>query len=120
MKHKVAELEGVLLDAAVAKAEGEVVVAGHNDGIAVRMQNGYGGTLDCPPIHYSTQWDLGGPLIARERITIANEGPQDWWAATDVEVGNNWHITGQQLGPTPLIAAMRAYVASKFGDEVEL
>lgn len=23
-------------------------------------------------------------------------------------------------GPTPLIAAMRAYVASKFGDEVEL
>jgi hypothetical protein len=36
--------------------------------------------------------------------------------------GSEWnaHVGGKEsIGPTPLIAAMRCYVASKMGDEVK-
>ncbi len=104
MKHKVAELEGNSLDAAVAMALGQPIA-----------------TLDCMPIFYevppvSSAWAHGGPIIERERITV-----QTWpghWAAL-------WYGPGSAVGAiakgsTPLIAAMRAYVAAKLGDEVEL
>lgn len=105
MKHKVAELEGALLDAAVAMAEGL-------DADLVR--GGY-----AP----SRRWHDGGPIIERERITVLaqvvvhsgvalNRVDETW----EAERGDGSRMPGQ----TPLIAAMRAYVASKFGDEVEL
>jgi len=31
-----------------------------------------------------------------------------------------WGTQAKQSGPTPLIAAMRCYVASKLGDEIKL
>lgn len=77
----------------------------------------------------STNWAQGGPIIEREKLGV-------WWAThyvdgDGVEYGNHWYCeTGctddnydsQHLaeGPTPLIAAMRCYVASKLGDEVEI
>ena len=51
---------------------------------------------------YSTNWGHGGPIIEREGIEIC-------------PIGN-----GEFYGDTPLIAAMRCYVASKLGDEVEI
>jgi hypothetical protein len=113
VKHKVEELEGSPLDAAVAEAEGLPWVP-HPLGCAVmREQIGIGGAayvLWSP----STEWELGGPIIERELIGIEVEQttPNIWRAALLNE--------DPSFGPTPLIAAMRAYVASKFGDEVEL
>ena len=64
----------------------------------------------------STDWALGGPIIEREGITIARRGKYSYsaWGA----VLNDFEF--DEEGPTPLIAAMRCYVASKLGDEVEI
>jgi len=67
----------------------------------------------CTAPPYSADWAFCGPIIERERITIEWEGDPDSWCAcimADQEV----------YGPTALIAAMRCYVASKLGDEVEI
>jgi hypothetical protein len=88
---KTSELTGPALDWAVAKAIGEYKP------VAVP--------------HYSTDWSQGGPIIEREKITIEWTG-ENW-------MGYIWH-DAEYFGPTPLIAAMRCYVASKLGDEIEL
>jgi hypothetical protein len=60
----------------------------------------------------STDWAQGGPIIERERIEFDfNEDTQMFHAYDGLQSGT---------GPTHLIAAMRCYVASKFGDEVEV
>jgi hypothetical protein len=95
-KHKVAELEGSLLDAAVHGIESGCF--------------GY-------PNAYSTDWQHGGPIIEREGMCI--QSPEvmesDDWIANVYRSGGKW-----RSGPTLLVACMRAYVASKFGEEVEL
>ena len=90
---------------------------------------------------YSTDWAQGGPIIEQEGITTAfcsgdlNE-PRNYWTATAEQQGWQYgygpyheqdedrslqiYKTGVSVGPTPLIAAMRAYVASKLGDDIEV
>lgn len=71
----------------------------------------------------STHWSQGGPIIERECIatyasgacSVAPKNP-DYWIAEIL--GTEWMIT--QYGPTPLIAAMRCYVASKIGNEINI
>ncbi len=63
---------------------------------------------------YSTDWAWGGPIIERERIELANVSA-DWRAMVDNDGG--WV---RCYGPTPLIAAMRCFVASRLGDEIEI
>jgi hypothetical protein len=73
-----------------------------------------GACHDEPFPSYSTDWSQGGPIIEREGITVGPDTGPDWWVA---------HIKGGiyiDHGPTPLIAGMRCYVASKLGDEVEV
>ena len=70
--------------------------------------------------HYSTDWAQGGPIIERERIAVVYEPSMVYddscrWKALWA-MGDEAH----EFGPTPLIAAMRCYVASKLGDEVEV
>ena len=60
---------------------------------------------------FSTDWAQGGPIIEREKIALWLNGDDDW-AATDG--------FKNATGSTPLIAAMRCYVASKLGEEVEM
>lgn len=67
-------------------------------------------------LHPSTDWSNGGPIIEREHIRLM------WTEALGV---NQWSalVNGlhcAEFGPTPLIAAMRCYVASKLGDDVEI
>jgi hypothetical protein len=75
---------------------------------------GYG--ADSKTNKYSTNWAHGGPIIEREGITIARMGEYQWseWGAAL----NNFDFDKE--GKTPLIAAMRCYVASKLGDTVEI
>ena len=61
---------------------------------------------------FSTDWAQGGPISEREKITL------EW-------TGEGWnayirHDDEYPDGPTPLIAAMRCYVASKLGDEITI
>lgn len=143
VKHAVAALEGALLDAAVAKAEGhEVRLAPERPGS--------GGPLVCwqvrtasyvrelyPPseaFEPSTEWAHGGPLVERERIVVVptaktcaafypveyRVGETDPTGALDSKFVHFDRLHSWSTGPTPLIAAMRAYVASKFGEEVDL
>ncbi len=63
--------------------------------------------------HYSpsTDWSQGGPIIEREKISLWTEG----YVYEAKIYGNH-----EQWGTTPLIAAMRCYVASKLGDTVDI
>lgn len=62
----------------------------------------------------STDWSQGGPIIEREGIrTFEKDGV--WNADTPRRSPFCWFT-----GHTPLIAAMRCYVASKLGEEVEI
>ena len=66
----------------------------------------------------SENWADGGPIIERERISIEDcqDGAGLYWEATRIEPP----AVSEARGPTPLVAAMRCYVISKLGDEVEV
>jgi Protein of unknown function (DUF2591) len=92
---KTSELTGTALDWAVAKCEGY--------------------RLDLVPegeYKPSADWAQGGPIIERENIAIDFDGKA--WTASD----NDSPICHR--ASTPLVAAMRCFVASKLGDEIEV
>lgn len=64
----------------------------------------------------STNWEHGGPIVERERISIAtiqrNIDGDQWTASLLDDCSDVIH------GDTPLVAAMRCLVASKFGADV--
>jgi hypothetical protein len=60
---------------------------------------------------YSTDWAHGGPIIEMERIELEWSG-SEWWARIKAD--------DDFSGPTPLVAAMRCFVASRLGDEVDI
>ena len=71
-------------------------------------------------LDYSTNWSLAGPIIEREWLDITpwpNESDEDYrWQCIQHDTPN----LSMQSGPTPLIAAMRCFVASKLGAEIEV
>ena len=110
---KTSELQGAALDWAVAKLTNPEWT--DED----RWHNTIGyldtGDEDDEPYQPSINWAQGGPIIERERIHLAHSHAKGHWVAfiANSEFGN-------VFGPTPLVAAMRCYVASKLGDEVVL
>ncbi|MBT9493882.1 MAG: DUF2591 domain-containing protein [Paucibacter sp.] len=121
-KHKVSELEGALLDAAVAKAEGmQYETATARTAYACDVGAPIVGFTQDGPITFnpSKRWAEGGPIIERERIDVLSSYP-GWEAFGRCHPSARLKDAAGVYGPAPLIAAMRAYVASKFGDEVEL
>lgn len=136
MKYRIDELEGALLDAAVAVALGmRTAHRSRNTGVAVFK------TCDTPTwlsieclrdgdfgddFEPSFEWHHAGPIIERERIELLAVRDGFWRAGFDhfpvVDSGESspYLIADcEATGPTPLIAAMRAFVKSKLGDEVE-
>jgi hypothetical protein len=103
---RTADLTGTALDWAVAKCE---------------VGAEFIGAIDDPHF-YSTDWAQGGPIIERERIQITPRGETtNMWEA--IIFDNIFMDDGSdcfQTGTTPLIAAMRCYVASKLGEEVDI
>jgi hypothetical protein len=108
---KTSELTGLQLDYAVALIEGQVKY-GAEDFREQRKHTVESGEY---VYRYSTSWTQGGPIIEREMVNLDTEGYQ--WRAT-VE-GSELNFT-EGCGPTPLIAAMRCYVQSKLGDDIEI
>ena len=72
---------------------------------------------------YSTNWAQGGPIIEREKIALTwYPDDKEWIAGVDFQHPRFSNVIAyeEQYGPTPLIAAMRCYVASKLGEEVDV
>lgn len=64
----------------------------------------------------STNWAHGGPLIEREEIAVIKDGAG--WTALKTMTVNHPHL--RVWAKTPLVAAMRCYVASVLGDSIEV
>ena len=67
-------------------------------------------------MNYSTHWGAGGSIIERERICLRDTGEEGelMWEATDQREDKTYR------GATPLIAICRCYVASIYGEEIEI
>ena len=116
---KTSELTGSALDWAVAKAKGNKYGSVTFDPYTKRVYQ----TLGLMQVGYdfrpSTNWKTGGPIIEREGISVKNLYLLEAWVAKPKPTIKVVKPVGT-LGQTPLIAAMRCYVASKLGDEVEV
>ena len=96
---KVSELQGAELDYWVAKAEGYTRAQYEICGRGI-----------------SSSWAVCGPIIERELLSVRPHDDTNW-EASGYRKGFCYSIV--QIGKTPLEAAMRCYVASKFGEKVE-
>jgi hypothetical protein len=111
---KVNELKGAALDWAVAKCESVPLVLAPFTGARNFVILGQDMKPTIVMYEPSIYWAQGGPIIEREKITVCYDTCQPRW------VGCDWAARLTEFGPTPLIAAMRCYVASKLGDDVEI
>lgn len=109
MKIKTSELQGRALNHVLAKIEGAKMIGLHGF-----VRDAYGNEVLFEP---ESDWSQGGPIIEREKIQTQWEKDDACWVATLCRKHGEWF---QFSGFTPLIAAMRCYVASKLGDEVEV
>lgn len=135
---KTAELTGAALDWAVAKCEGKTIENIGKYGILINHDEK---ELIYKP---SQWWALGGDIVERKNISVvringgfakdeqgftttqriilwgAAIGIQDDYCIFEDEATAYWfEPSSLTTGQTPLIAAMRCYVASKLGDEVD-
>lgn len=109
---KTSELSGAALDWAVAKITNpEWWNDGYMTGDPIAALDMDDGSVYSP----STDWAQGGPIIERENMCVHRDDSSDEWEAH--RSGDDF---GVYWGSTPLIAAMRCYVASMLGDEVEI
>jgi hypothetical protein len=111
---KTSELTGAALAWAVGVAEGyELSLYGVDPSIRAKVP-GLGVQAPWKPQRY---WAQGGPIIERKIVSIDKEEGGKRWAAFAWRSDRDLQ---KSIGPTPLIAAMRCYVASKLGEEVEV
>ena len=117
---KTCKLTGISLDWAVSKCEGYTLTT---DGVSQLVKKneksqvlGSYTTDQGIPYGYSpsSRWEQGGPIVERERIILGYINNLSC-AKFNVQ-GHN----ALEFGQTPLVAAMRCYVASKLGSEVEV
>lgn len=109
------ELQGAALDWAVAKCEGFKYVRIFNgDHTQIMVSNK---KHESYYFHPTGNWAQGGPIIEREKISL------NWCGSMYESVSEEFgHPPDRavEVGLTPLIAAMRCYVASKLSDVVEI
>jgi hypothetical protein len=127
MKIKTSELTGAQLDWAVAKAENKACEifnphSAHNKFLGYYKNTDFAGNADIVSYSPSTDWSMGGPIIEREGLSTHQQRDMPGFRYTE---NRRWWsqspgLIHTQYGPTPLIAAMRCYVASTRGDEVDI
>jgi len=128
MKVKTSELIDAALDFAVAQAIGTKPVYnwrafGVKHYGAWETDPAFGSAVMLRP--YSSDWAQGGPIIDREignlwKHNKLDPNEPDVWTAAAYRKAPDGTMLYYEDGPTPLIAAMRCYVASKLGDEVDI
>jgi hypothetical protein len=120
MKIKTADLTPRQIDWCVAKIEGHNPYVMHDRHFRTKWIG-----INVSPVGHdaydpSTSWFKGGPIIEKEEIGTKRRAP--------CMKGEEWEATGSitakgagyryAVGPTPLIAAMRCFIASRLGDEI--
>lgn len=123
--YNVNELEGEALRLAVARAEGFRVeredgedswcvwfpVGHHRHPCRSLTQHGWRPDVD---------WADGGPIIERESISVMRDAEGGYWVASTKFFFEGGIDGPSGSGPNPLIAAMRAFVCSRFGESIDL
>jgi len=107
MKMKTAELTGAALNWAVAMCEGWQYTTARDSTGQYPWLIKVGKDIDPKQYRPSSNWMQGGPIIEREGIALL-----PGWTAERPGFSAD--------GETALVAAMRCYVASKQGDEIEI
>lgn len=138
MKIKTSEATGAALDWAACMALGmkpeDIYISklGRHVSLYRRMRDEDGkldGTyMTGPDLLFSRKWESGGPIIERERIVFDYynhicDGDDQVHARLSraklkPDKSASWYAP--KRGPTVLVAAMRCYVASRLGDEVDV
>ncbi len=106
MKVETGKLKGPSLNWAVATALGRDVYVDEDGDLVARD--------GIDELNWAEEWAEGGPVIERERLCV-EPGEADIWTARQP-----WHGGAIEFGATMLEAAMRCFVASKLGDEVDI
>jgi hypothetical protein len=126
---QVSELEGDVLDLWVAKCERLTPIPGQPLGFFYWADGSSGW------YNPSTNWELGGPVMEKAALGWRARGitshvgihkgfssvegqPWEAWFCDEGSDGGNPFIDRVQVGPTILVAVMRARVASVYGAEV--
>ena len=130
MKLKTTELQDEALDWAVAKCKGLQVWKSRGGWIVFE-------SYDCPEFRNDSDdsnlqrfcptydWAQGGPIIEQENISVFMDD-EKWAAYASHSLPQNFYGTSKDPDwddgdeGSPLVAAMRCYVASVLGDEVEV
>lgn len=121
MKIQTKNLTGAALDYAVAKCAGATKLWHDTvatwwvelNGEPLALSSGWSARQSWSP---STVWGQGGPIIEKERISVirdADETEESW-------LGVSYTSEHNEFGPTPLVAAMRCFVSSRLGEEVDI
>lgn len=116
MKIKVSEATPPQLDWMAAKANGIPLCLSPFTGSKQFVLVGQNGKPTSHTYEPTTSWAQGGPIIEREKIGINFTLFEGWIAETDAHPTSDHHMRGS----TPLIVAMRCYVSSKLGEEVDV
>lgn len=136
MTTKVSELNPPELDFWVAEAEGYRVGPSKVDydlwnlydktdwcvGVITKSSPHNRDTMVWAP---STDWSQGGPIIEKGEIRIRCADDKKWWAERRMGLNGkqgfctSFDTAFVQIGPTPLIAAMRVRVSSKYGEDID-
>lgn len=117
MKVKTTDLNGTPLNWAVAQCLGVTPVAvkkNYSEGWLL-----YSRPNATIPLEYSSKWAQGGLIIDQmmqgKFFLMENDDSCCHAAYSETE-----HDNAHGYGPTPLLAAMRCFVASRLGDEVDV
>lgn len=113
MRIRVSEAAPLQLDWLVAKCEGGCDPEYFNGVVWITTGSFFARVrrIEYTP---STNWSQGGHVIEREKLAIMHHDSGD---VSAIVFRKQIHA---KQGHTPLIAAMRCYVASKLGDEVDI
>lgn len=117
------QLVGAALDWAVAKCEG-LPIRHDPMGFGEQSPGGYwiweeGFPTTMPYMQIgrtyspSRSWSQGGPLMEKGKLVISPDTGKGWSARSFMDAVEHY-------GETPLIAAMRCYVADNLGAEVDI
>lgn len=137
---KTAKLTGPALDWAVAKCDSVIVKITRTSSCTEEAVGRATYSIDFDPtckskgqerwLRYSPScnWAIGGPIIQKAGIELLCNLTESEAAGFSAPAKADWQAfhrsdrrtEARQFANTPLIAAMRCYVASKLGDEIEI
>lgn len=127
----VADIDGPALDWAVAKALGKPIYKSKRGDWMTEDYGAFNGRQGIPYWMPTRVWDQGGPIIEMNNLGVwFSERVEDehgsvereamWYCETCCTTANGDETYRCETGHSPLVAAMRCFVASKLGDEVEV